>query len=321
MSANKVILNGETLIDLTEDTATESDVIRGKSFHKANGERVVGTYSGGAGGGDKPTLFTPSIKINSGTSELIIADENGGFEIFYDIYANDEFITTLSSKTATLKDYIEHTETIQIKVQAVSENFNPSEYAVIEWKYVNVNGTPGIVYQYNGAGMYAECIDEGDAIDADIVIASVYEGNTVKNIKSRAFSQCNFITSVVIPDTILWIQEKAFYNCDNLANITLGNSLRQIGVNAFSFCENLTVVEMPNSLTELANSAFEGCSGLKRVDLSNHTSIPTLGSYVFRYTSADLQIKVPVNLIVEWKSATNWSDYADKIVTEFTNEV
>ena len=45
MVANKVILNGETLIDLTQDTANESDVAVGKTFHKSNGEVAVGTNS------------------------------------------------------------------------------------------------------------------------------------------------------------------------------------------------------------------------------------------------------------------------------------
>lgn len=43
---NKVILSsGETLIDLTNDTATASDVVQGKTFHLANGQRTTGTYT------------------------------------------------------------------------------------------------------------------------------------------------------------------------------------------------------------------------------------------------------------------------------------
>lgn len=40
---NKVIYNGQTLIDLTADTAVASDVQSGKYFHLATGERVQGT--------------------------------------------------------------------------------------------------------------------------------------------------------------------------------------------------------------------------------------------------------------------------------------
>lgn len=41
--ANKFILNGEVIIDLTQDTITEDDVVNGKTFHRADGEIVTGT--------------------------------------------------------------------------------------------------------------------------------------------------------------------------------------------------------------------------------------------------------------------------------------
>lgn len=40
---NKVIYNGETLIDLTTDTAVAADVQSGKYFHLATGQRVQGS--------------------------------------------------------------------------------------------------------------------------------------------------------------------------------------------------------------------------------------------------------------------------------------
>lgn len=44
MANNKVQLaNGTVLIDLTDTTAVESDVISGKEFYGANGEKVSGT--------------------------------------------------------------------------------------------------------------------------------------------------------------------------------------------------------------------------------------------------------------------------------------
>ncbi len=40
---SKVIYNGETLIDLTEDTVTPGTLAAGVVAHAANGERIVGT--------------------------------------------------------------------------------------------------------------------------------------------------------------------------------------------------------------------------------------------------------------------------------------
>lgn len=42
LSANKIVLNGDVLIDLTEDTITETDVLNGKTFHKADGSIAHG---------------------------------------------------------------------------------------------------------------------------------------------------------------------------------------------------------------------------------------------------------------------------------------
>lgn len=46
---NKVEADGQTLIDLTADTAVAADVAQGKYFHLATGERVQGTSTGGGG--------------------------------------------------------------------------------------------------------------------------------------------------------------------------------------------------------------------------------------------------------------------------------
>lgn len=45
MAVNKVIYNEETLIDLTEDTVSESSLLSGVSAHSANGEAIVGTLA------------------------------------------------------------------------------------------------------------------------------------------------------------------------------------------------------------------------------------------------------------------------------------
>ena len=47
MAKNKVVYNGQTLIDLTDTTATATDVASGKYFYTNAGVRTQGTASGG----------------------------------------------------------------------------------------------------------------------------------------------------------------------------------------------------------------------------------------------------------------------------------
>ena len=43
MAYNKVIYDGNTLIDLTEDTVTSDNLIEGLTAHNSKGEAIVGT--------------------------------------------------------------------------------------------------------------------------------------------------------------------------------------------------------------------------------------------------------------------------------------
>ena len=47
---SKVIYDGNTLIDLTEDTVTEESLLLGKTAHGADGKLIVGTLEVGGGG-------------------------------------------------------------------------------------------------------------------------------------------------------------------------------------------------------------------------------------------------------------------------------
>lgn len=63
---NKVIYDGDTLIDITDTTATESDVLVGQTFYKANGMKGVGTL----------VLPEPNIMTVRLTSDYTIATAN-----------------------------------------------------------------------------------------------------------------------------------------------------------------------------------------------------------------------------------------------------
>lgn len=42
MAVNKVVYSGSTVMDITDTTATEDSVVKGKTFYKANGAKATG---------------------------------------------------------------------------------------------------------------------------------------------------------------------------------------------------------------------------------------------------------------------------------------
>ena len=150
-------------------------------------------------------------------------------------------------------------------------------------------------------------------IDRTATSFEIPEGTT--SIGYYAFAYCLSLASIIIPDGVTLIGECAFALCTGLTSITIPDSVTSIGDSAFYGCTGLTSITIPNSVTSISNAAFGDCTNLTEIDFSTHNAVPTLAdTSAFDYTSASLVIKVPSALLDEWKAATNWSTYADKIV-------
>lgn len=151
---------------------------------------------------------------------------------------------------------------------------------------------------------------------------SLIIGNSVKTIGETAFGNCTNLTSVIIPNSVTSLGRAVFSQCSSLASITLGNSLTAIPNSAFSNCTSLTSVVIPNSVTSIGDYAFNNCSSLTLVDCRNLTVIPALGITVFNSTNSEMRIVVPDALYEDWIVATNWANYANKIIkeSEYNNE-
>ena len=133
------------------------------------------------------------------------------------------------------------------------------------------------------------------------------------SIPTYAFSNFSNLTSVILVNGILSIGFYAFSYCSSLTSITIPDSVTLIGDSAFCDCTSLTSITIPDSVTEIGACAFIGCSSLKEVYCKS-TTPPWGGFYMFTNNASGRTIYVPMKSVDAYKTALEWSDYADAIV-------
>lgn len=140
--------------------------------------------------------------------------------------------------------------------------------------------------------------------------------NSVTRINTYAFYSCRSLTSITIPDGVTLIGWYTFQDCSNLTNVTISDSVTTIGGKTFSDCENLMNVIIGNGVQNIDSLAFSSCgtateSGTTYMILA--TTPPTIQSNTFQNAKIN-KIIVPNGTLDAYKSATNWSAYADNMV-------
>ena len=152
-------------------------------------------------------------------------------------------------------------------------------------------------------------------------LQSVILSTNLVAIGSSAFKGCGSLASVTIPNSVTNIDSSAFENCTILSNITLSNNLQAIGTSTFKGCTALSSVTLPKSVQYIDEEAFRNCSSLRYVTILKETSpITNLGQNVFTGCDSNLEIKVPINRLVEYKNKEYWSSYRNQITSDGTFE-
>ena len=111
------------------------------------------------------------------------------------------------------------------------------------------------------------------------------------------------------------IPSDTFNSCYYLSSITIPNTVTTIGSNAFQKCYTLVSLTIPNSVTSIATKAFQNCLSMREYHFQS-TTPPELEADALSGMMTNCKIYVPSASLSAYQSATNWSNYASKMVGE-----
>ena len=134
------------------------------------------------------------------------------------------------------------------------------------------------------------------------------------NVGEYAFSSCTSLETVNLPKCTN-VGEYAFVNCKKLQNVNIPKCTR-IENSTFQFCTSLKKIDL-NVVERISDGAFWGCELLECVKLLNTETVCALSDkyalYDTKIKSGNGYIYVPDKLLEQYKTATNWSAFANQI--------
>ena len=127
---------------------------------------------------------------------------------------------------------------------------------------------------------------------------------SLKRVNSNVDGECN------IPDCVTTIGGGTFDQDYGLTSINIPDSVATIGQHAFAGNRNLRQITIGSGITSIGNQATVNSTNIQSITIKA-TTPPTITELTWQTTTCP--IYVPAESVDAYKTATNWSSYADRI--------
>ena len=280
MAVSKIEYFGEVLIDLTNDTVSADKILAGYTAHGKDGEPITGTLEV-----EDVTEETAAYTTKLGTQDTII----------------EQIVTALQNKTAAeVKEEQEKTVTPTSSIQEVIPDDGKTLSKVTvnavptEDKTITPSKSTQTITPTSGKFLSQVTVNgDSDLVAANIKksinifgVTGTYEGDTSIEDGLITRSLTTYTNSRVTS-----IATCAFYSWRTLQKADFSN-LSKINTYAFTNCSAMTALILRKT---------------SRCNLSSTNALQ--GSSVASGTG---YIYVPRSLVSSYKTATNWSTYANQ---------
>jgi BspA type Leucine rich repeat region (6 copies) len=145
-------------------------------------------------------------------------------------------------------------------------------------------------------------------------LTSIIIPNTVTSIGSSAFYNCYSLKKVILSNIITTLTN-VFYGCTGLTELIIPSTVTTIGYSTFQY-SGLLSINIPSTVTSIGDDAFNNANRLQKIIINRFelpSTITTIGTGIFSNNNSQCRIYVPVGSGTVYKTATNWSTYANQI--------
>jgi len=224
------------------------------------------------------------------------------------------FSNTVALKTVSL-DLCEY-----VGEQAFSSCSNLSEVFMPMLKQIKASG-------FRQTGLenisFPLCMSlSNDAFWSCSKLTNVYLPNLL-SIDGNAFARCVKLSSIDLPELLYMSGSGAdygtFFSCVLLSSVSIPKC-SQLGAYDFQKCSLLREISLP-ACGIIGNGVFRSCTALESVYIG-YSSVATL-KHINAFASTPMSLSsylgyfgsiyVPASLVNEYKAASNWSVYSDRI--------
>ena len=235
-----------------------------------------------------------------------VADANGDFTVTFGgaEYTAGQKVTVTAEKSGAVKN---------IELFAPSETISPTAILIIEGDPLDFpKNITNVTLKATGS-LQTNCLGQSvNGISSKLKELFIEDG--VTHLLGSSLADCGLMTRLTLPNTLIRIENSnAVSNCAKLLEINIPTSVQYIGTNAFTGAVACLKVDIGASITTIGASAFHNLTSCNEF-ICRAVAPPSLALGALQNLKATCVIRVPASSLDTYKTATNWSAYASRIV-------